>query len=177
MKRVFLLVILLVLASGCGPHKTQLSDGKIIPYNNGMILPMAEHPGSQKMDWCIELLFDETSVVMRSPRMLHTCYLSITYEDPVTEKKDVSDVDLDFYDQTKGQYVYALPYSWFPSRAQVENAIQIAVFYGPENVGLPTRTVPTEEGAMTYPDFTGYKFVFNQEEVRKYFKSFTEHLQ
>lgn len=177
MKKTLLLTLLLLLLSGCAPHKKSLSYGKIIPYGNGMVLPMAQEPGSKQADWCIELLFDDDMVVMRSPRVLHACYISILYEIPETDGQDAVDVDLDFYDQVGGKYVYALPYSWFPSREKVENALQISVFYGPEDVGLPTRSVEMDGGTVTYPDFTGYCFIFNRKEARKYFKAFTEHLQ
>lgn len=177
MKKTLLFALLLLILSGCTPPKARLSYGKIIPYKNAVVLPMAKQPGSMDADWCIELLFDEDQVVLRSPEMLHTCYISIAYEIPGTDKKDVADMDLDFYDQMGGQFVYTLPYSWFPSRDKVENVIQIAVFYGPESVGLPTRSVETEDGTITYPDYSGYSFIFNRKESLKYFKAFIEHLR
>ena len=176
-KAKWFLLLLVLLAAGCSSQKVRLDYGKIIPFDNGMILPMVSESGNGKPDWCIQLEFGESQVYLGSPRMLHSCYLSFAYEDPATGVRDMTDVDLDFYDMKDGRYVYTLPYIWFPGRSVVENAFQTVVYYAPEDVSLPQREVTLETGeTVTFPDFTGYCFLFNREETAAYFGALAAHL-
>ena len=172
------LLLVMLLTAGCSGQKARLEYGKIVPFDNGMILPMASDSDSRRPEWCIELEFGQDRVYLGSPRMLHSCYISFAYEDPATGVRDMTDVDLDFYDKVGDKYIYTLPYTWFPARSTVENTFQTVVYYGPEGVALPQREVTIEGGeTVNFPDYTGYCFVFNREESRKYFSALAAHLR
>lgn len=180
MKKYWILIAGLLLLAGCTTQKKeQLKYGEIIPTEDGMILPMANAPGEKQDNWCIGVTFGDQALYMQSPRELRSCYVSIAYMDPSTGQQDVSDIDLDFIDRAKnGTYVYSLSYLWFVSRATMENALQVTFYYAPSNVALPSKEIEVEDGGkLTFPDFTGYCFVFNQEECAKYLKALTEKLR
>ena len=171
MNRLLTALIALALLAGCShDNRQKLEYGTILRYQNGMILPMKDQPDGSQTDWCIELIFDENQVVMRSPRALHSCYFSFAYDNPATKAKDITIVDLDFMDVVSGKYVYALSKAWFPAREVLEHTFQTAVYYAPEDVSLPMKEIKTEDGTMQFPDFTGFCFIFNKKETRTYFR-------
>ena len=178
MKKALLLVATLLLLAGCGPKKDTLKYGKIIPVENGIALPMSREPGGNKTDWNVGMFFTPEGVVIQSPCELHTCAVSVVYENSGTGMLDVSNVDLDFQDRSsKGNYFYSLPYLWFPSRNCLEHAVQLTVTYAPENAALPLREMETPDGKQMLPDVTGYCFVFTGEEIPKYFKALIDNLR
>ena len=172
-------LLLLLLLAGCtSPKMEKLKYGKILPVENGIILPMSREPGGRKADWNVGLFFTPEGVVVQSPCELHSCTVNVVYENPETGVIDASSVDLDFRDRSsKGYYLYALPYLWFPSRACLENAVQVTVTYAPENADLPLQEVETPDGKQMLPDVTGYCFVFTGEEIPKYCKALIEKLR
>ena len=179
MKRLLTWGLLLLALTGCtSPKMDKLKYGKVIPVKDGIVLPMSRVPGGHKADWNVGLFFTPEGVVVQSPCELHTCSFSVVYENPETGMIDASSVDLDFRDRSsKGNYLYSLPYLWFPSRASVENALQVTVAYAPENADLPLQEVETPDGKQMLPDITGYCFVFTGEEIPKYFKALIEKLR
>lgn len=180
MKKYLWTVVLLAVLAGCGNvKKEKLSYGRIILTENGMILPMAKEPGSKQADWCIGVTVGDNALFMQSPRELHSCYVSVVYLDPVTGQQDVSDIDFDFVDRApNGIYVYSLPYLWFVSRTTMQNALQVTFYYAPSDVALPQKEIDVEDGGkLTFPDFTGYCFVFSDEEISEYFKALIEKLR
>ena len=178
MKKLMILAAALLLTAGCGPKKDTLKYGKIIPVENGIALPMSREPGGNKTDWNVGMFFTPEGVVIQSPCELHTCAVSVVYENSGTGMLDVSNVDLDFQDRSsKGNYFYSLPYLWFPSRNCLEHAVQLTVTYAPENAALPLREMETPDGKQMLPDVTGYCFVFTGEEIPKYFKALIDNLR
>lgn len=172
MKQILSTLIALALLAGCShDNSKKLEYGTILRYQNGMVLPMADQPGSSQKDWCVEVVFDGDFVVIRAPRALHTCYISFAYERPGTKVKDITNVDLDFRDVVGGKYVYALLKAWFPAPEILENTFQTVVYYAPEDVSLPMKEIETEDGMMQFPDFTGYCFIFNKRETKTYFSA------
>lgn len=172
MKKVLILLFSALLLFSCRDGKVETSYGKLIPEDNGFILPMAKEPGKKPTEYVIRLSFTEEGVELRSPEMLHACYLSFAYTRPETGMKDMHMVDLDFQDRIRGEYIYSLPYIWFPSPGSMQNVFQTAVYYGPERVALPNVEITDEDGnKIMYPDFSGYMYLFNEEETRTWFKA------
>lgn len=171
MKRLLPVLIALALLPSCTQNKQKLEYGTILSYQNGMVLPMKESPESNKKDWCVELLLDGSQVELRSPRALHTCYISFAYDNPLTGAKDMTSVDLDFQDIAGGKYIYAIPKAWFPTAEIRDNIFQTVVYYAPEDVALPMKEVEMEDGRYQFPDYTGYCFIFNRKETRTYFSA------
>ena len=180
MRTIRILLAGLLLLSACSAPKKELVYGKIIPTRDGLILPMADAPGEKQDNWCIGVTFGDQAIYLQSPRELHSCYVSIVYVNRDTGEQDVSDIDLDFLDRTdKGIYVYSLPYLWFVSRSCMEHALQATFYYAPSDVALPTKEIEVGDdgGKLTFPDFTGYCFIFNRQECALYLKALTEKLR
>ncbi len=178
MKRhIIILLTICICAVSCGSHKTKVFDGYFIKKENGVVLPIAKIPESKAVDYEIEVLFDEHELVLRSTQMLGSCYVSFLYEKAKDGQRDVMDVDLDFQDRINGKYIYAIPYGWLPGKA---NRIKgVTFFYAPMDVALPIKEEKDSEGTVlfTYPDYTGYKFMFQGDEVEKYLSTLLNKLR
>lgn len=177
MKRILLVAALLLSLSACqSGHKVNLGFGQVIVKEDCMVLPVRKEAGKPAPEWTIELSFQDKYAVLKSPYMLNTCYLSFAYE--LDGRQDLITADLDFYTMEGKQYVYALPYSWFPPKNLVENVVQTAVYYVPENAPIPMlETMDPDGNRYTYPDFSGYFFVFDKAESQEYFKALIQHLK
>lgn len=177
MKRIMLVAALLLGLWACqNGHKVNLGFGQVVVKEDCMLLPIRKEAGQPAPEWSIELSFQDQYAVLKSPYLLNTCYLSFAYES--NGHKDLTEADLDFYTMEGNQYVYALPYSWFPPKSIVENAIQTAVYYVPENAPVPMQETTDSDGnRYTYPDFSGYFFVFGKAETQEYFKALIQHLK
>jgi len=162
---------------GCQSEKrTSLEFGQVVVTEEGMVLPVKKTPDSEKPYWCIDLSFEEQYVVIRCPMMLASCYMTFAYES--NGHQDIATSTLDFHSIQDGWYVYALSYNWFPPKSVVEKTIQTGIYYIPSDVSIPDREYTDENGdKLTYPDFTGYYFLFNQTESQQYLKALTDHLR
>jgi len=172
MKKALILLCTALTLLSCREGKVATSYGKLIPEERGFTLPMAKEPGKKATEYVIRVSFTDEEVELRSPEMLHACYLSFAYTRPETGAKDMHIVDLDFQDRIRGEYIYSLPYFWFPSAKVMENTFQTAIYYAPERVALPNVEIPDEDGnKIMYPDFSGYMYLFNGDETRTWFKA------
>lgn len=177
MKKTLIALSLLLALAGCKTEKkTALEFGEVVLTQEGMVLPVRKTPDSKKPFWCMDLSFEPQYVVLRSPRELTSCFMTFAYESG--GHQDITTVDLDFHSIQDGWYVYALSYNWFPPKAIVEKTVQTGVYYVPSDVDIPEQEHTDENGEkFTYPDFSGYYFIFNQAESRQYFQQLTDHLQ
>ncbi|MDY6278383.1 MAG: hypothetical protein SPL35_08235 [Bacteroidales bacterium] len=178
MKRyLIILVALAVFTVSCGPKKTKVYDGSFIKTERGVLLPIADAPGEKASNYDIEVEFGDKELILKSSRMLGSCYASFLYELP-GGNRDVMDVDLDFQDLVKGKYMYSISYGWLPGKNLVKKMVGVTFFYAPLDTALPTVEEKDENGtvAFSYPDFTGYRFMFQGEEVEKYLSPLLEKL-
>ena len=109
--------------------------------------------------------------------MLGSCYVSFLYEKTEDGQRDVMDVDLDFQDRINGKYIYSISYGWLPGKAHSFKGVTF--FYAPMDVALPINEEKDSDGTVlfTYPDYTGYKFMFQGEEVGKYLSALLNKLR
>ena len=177
MKKASIVILAILLLASCqNEKKTSLSFGQVVLTDEGMVLPVKKNPDSEKPFWCMDLAFENQYAVLRSPKELSTCYITFAYD--ADGHQDMATVNLDFHSIQDGWYVYALPYNWFPPKAVVEKTIQTGVYYIPTDAEIPDKEFTDENGEkLTYPDFTGYYFLFNQDETQQFFKALTNHLQ
>lgn len=169
---------LLVLLSACGSGKTKIFDGYFIQSENGVVLPIAKEPGSNSLKYDVNVEFGEHELFLKSPVMLGACYVSVLYE-KADGKRDVMDVDLDFQDLIQGKYVYSIAYGWLPGKSYAKSIKGVTFFYAPIDAALPSIEEKDSDGTVlfTYPDFTGYKFMFQGDEVGKYLPALLENLR
>ncbi len=178
MKKLMILAAALLLTAGCGPKKVNLEFGSIVPTQEGFLLPILREPGSKRVDYTVELAFADNSAVLYSKKEMHSCFITFAYTVPGTEQKDLSTLDLDFHDRVDGLWVYRVPYTLFPAKAILDNVFQTAVYYAPQNVGLPQKDITAEDGShLLYPDYKGYYFIFNGDETKTWFKPVLDHVQ
>jgi|GEM_PF-2107837 len=182
-RNLVILAAVAMVAASCGPKTVKAEFGKFVPLQDGVILPIAKGNDMKHVDYSIRLTFEEDGVYLRSPEMLATSYISMAYdyidEEGNQKGRDMNENDLDFMDKIGGEYVYYLPYGWFPSKRIAENVFQLGVYYAPASASIPIKEVKGPDGIVqyTYPDYSGYSFMFNKEEFHEYFKAFIERLQ
>lgn len=177
MKKIMTIAAVLLSIWACQSNKkVNLDFGQVIVKEDCLVLPIRKEAGKHAPEWTIELSFQDKYAVLKSPYLLNTCYLSFAFES--NGHNDLTTADLDFYTMEGKKYVYALPYTWFPPKAVVEKVIQTGVYYVPENAPIPMMEGNDPDGnKYTYPDFSGYFFVFNQQESQEYFKALIQHLK
>ena len=178
MKKYWILLAGVLLLAGCtSPKKEQLKYGEIIPTEDGMILPMANAPGEKQDNWCVRLIIADNDVILQSPKQLESCYFTILGKNLDTNEDEVRYVDLDFQGGRNGGYIYSIPYLWFPAKVWMEKTEQLVIYYVPEGLDYPVIEKETENGPISYPDVTGYYFLFEQEEIQRLFAPLTAHLR
>ncbi len=165
MKKTLIITLMLLLVAGCGPRKDRTEFGKIIRCSDGMMLPISKEPGKMTPEYTISIGFKPDGLYLQSDEMLGTCYMGIVYEDISTQ------VDFDFIDRFGSRYTYFIDYNRMPPADQIDKVAQLSLYYMPDTIMPGTREGVDENGeTFTYPDFSGYCFHFNEEEVQKYFK-------
>lgn len=167
--------LLAFVMASCGPKTESLQHGRIVPREDGFDLPIVKKTGKKAVDYTVGIAFAEDKLFMLSKRDLYEARVSFFYMNG--EERRIKDCDLDFLSKNGDLYVYGLPYNLLLSKTHADNVKQVLFAYVPKDVTLPQ--VVEENGAdrEVYPDFTGYYFVFNEDEYQTYFEAFRDNLK
>lgn len=180
MKKTIYLILFSLAILSCGPKQVKTESGKFMPFKDGygFVLPISPSQGSEQNEYSIVVTFEEDAVYLKSKRELSDPFLSIMYKSDMAESgHETTQVSLDFRTIQNGQYIYSTNYKWFIPKETTKKVIMAGFYYAPTDVAIKTveKTGPNGQ-TISYPDFTGYEFVFGEKEFPKYFKEFINHL-
>lgn len=180
MKKIIYIILFSFIILSCGPKQVKTESGRFMPFKDGygFILPISPSQGSEQNEYSIVVTFEDDAVYLKSKRELTDPFLSIMYKSDMSEiGHETTQVSLDFRTVQNEQYIYSTDYKWFIPKETAERVIMAGFYYVPSDVAIKNvEKIDPKGNTISYPDFTGYEFIFDEKDFSKFFKEFINHL-